>query len=132
MAIRDKLYSYSETNAAFPFIYDKTEEVLYLTQGRKGAIFVIPVPLGGKAKGDIYLLENQKEILLSPQGELTLTIESGILDLMVEDLISRKKIIDLKNLSPDRELRIVNTYQNQVLVTIFPKVPSSVYILTIE
>ena len=132
MAIRNKLYSYSEAQGCFPFLYDEKANALYLLRGEKGNLFVIPIPRGGKVKGDIYLLEKRKEILLSPQAELILTIDSGILDLAVEDLIKREKIVDLKNLSPDRELRIVNTYQNEVLVTIFPKVPSSVYILTIQ
>ena len=130
MAIRNKLYSYSEAQAAFPFIYDKKEGVLYFAQGKQGAQFVIPVNYKTLVSGNLYLLEHNKNITLQGHQGIILSIESGVINIKGKRVSNGDVVLDLKNIYSEKEVQIVNLSEDNLIVTIAPLVPSSVYILT--
>jgi len=130
MAIRNKLYSYSEAQAAFPFIYDKKEGVLYFAQGKQGAQFVIPINYKTLVSGNLYLLEHNKNITLQGNQGVILSIESGVINIKGKRVSNGDVVLDLKNIYSEKEVQIVNLSEDNLIVTIAPLVPSSVYMLT--
>ena len=129
MAIRDKLYSYSEAQAAFPFIYDKKEGVLYFAQGKQGAAFVIPINYKSTVSGDLYLLERDKLVILNNNEGVFLSIKTGVVNITGSLLNTGETVLQLKNIYGDEELQIANLRNESIEITISPRVPSNVYIL---
>ncbi len=135
MAIRDKLYSYSEAQAAFPFTYDSDEGVLYLNRGKKGAAFVIPITYRTIVSGDLYLLEQDKKIILNTNQGILIDIETGVVNITGKPIGGKTEntpIMQLKNIYNEKELQIVNLRKESLEITISPRVPASVYILKFE